>query len=270
MSTIGIMEGAFFVGRKEIVDWINSTLDLNLTKIEDTASGAVACQLFDIMYPNQVPMHKVNWAAKQDFEFIANYKILQTCFTKLNIERNIDVDRLISGRYMDNLEFMQWYKRFFEMSVTDKVAYDPYAQRLKGKGGATYGGGKRAAASKPSSAPMKQPLVAASKPASSAAPEHAHGGVKGHSNQENAAPNLNKIPSARDVTSAVSSKPAAKADSSAHEANTEVSKLLQEISSLKGTNTNLTQSITDMRTEMDGLEKERDFYFDKLREIEVL
>ena len=25
-----------------------------------------------------------------------------------------------------------------------------------------------------------------------------------------------------------------------------------------------------MRTEMDGLEKERDFYFDKLREIEVL
>lgn len=117
---------------------------------------------------------------------------------------------------------------------------------------------------------MKQPLVAASKPASSAASEHAHGGVKGHSNQENAAPNLNKIPSARDVTSAVSSKPAAKADSSAHEANTEVSKLLQEISSLKGTNTNLTQSITDMRTEMDGLEKERDFYFDKLREIEVL
>jgi RP/EB family microtubule-associated protein len=118
---------------------------------------------------------------------------------------------------------------------------------------------------------MKQPLVAASKPASSAASEHAHGAVKGHSNQENAAPNLNKIPSARDVT-AVSSKPATKADSSAHtnDANTEASKLLQEISSLKGTNTNLTQSITDMRTEMDGLEKERDFYFDKLREIEVL
>ena len=54
MSTIGIMEGAFFVGRKEIIDWINTTLDLNLTKVEETASGAVACQLFDIMYPNQV------------------------------------------------------------------------------------------------------------------------------------------------------------------------------------------------------------------------
>ena len=137
-------------------------------------------------------------------------------------------------------------------------------------GGATYGGGKRAAASKPLSAPMKQPLAAASKPAASAASEHVHGGVKGHSNQENAAPNLNKIPSSRDVTAAVSSKPATQAHSAANDANADASKLLQEISSLKGTNTNLTQSITDMRTEMDGLEKERDFYFDKLREIEGL
>lgn len=134
MSNIGMMEGAFFVGRKEIMDWINQTLDLNLSKVEDTANGAIACQLLDIMYPNQVPMHKVNWSAKQDFEYVANYKVLQTCFTKLGIDRHIDVDRLISGRYMDNLEFMQWFKRFFEMSVSDKGDYDAYAQRCKGKG----------------------------------------------------------------------------------------------------------------------------------------
>jgi len=34
MANIGMMDGAFFVGRKEIVDWINDTLDLNLTKVE--------------------------------------------------------------------------------------------------------------------------------------------------------------------------------------------------------------------------------------------
>jgi microtubule-associated protein, RP/EB family len=101
MSNIGMMDGAFFVGRKEIIDWINQTLNLNLTKVEQTASGAIACQLLDAMHPgdlpidplisphytDQVPMHKVNWSAKQDFEFIQNYKILQTCFTKLNIDR---------------------------------------------------------------------------------------------------------------------------------------------------------------------------------------
>jgi RP/EB family microtubule-associated protein len=60
MSAIGMMDGAFFVGRKEVVDWINQTLNLNINKIEDTASGAIACQLLDIMHPNQVPMHKVS------------------------------------------------------------------------------------------------------------------------------------------------------------------------------------------------------------------
>jgi len=82
-------------------------------------------------------MHKVNWSAKQTFEFVANYKILQTAFTKVNIEKHVDVDRLISGRYMDNLEFMQWFKRFFEMKVQEKGDYDTLGQRAKGKGDLT-------------------------------------------------------------------------------------------------------------------------------------
>ena len=134
MSAIGIMDGAFFVGRKEVVDWINSTLDISISKIEDTATGAIACQLLDIMHPGQVPMHKVNWSAKQNFELVANYKILQTAFSKLHIDKFVDVDRLISGRYMDNLEFMQWFKRFYEMNVADKGDYDCIGQRSKGKG----------------------------------------------------------------------------------------------------------------------------------------
>ena len=76
----------------------------------------------------------MNWAANKDFEYVANYKLLQTAFTKLSIDKYVDVDRLISGRYMDNLEFMQWFKRFFEMHVTDKGGYDCQAQRNKGKG----------------------------------------------------------------------------------------------------------------------------------------
>jgi len=43
------MEGAFFVSRTDILSWINNTLKLNLTKIEQTASGSVALQMIDIM-----------------------------------------------------------------------------------------------------------------------------------------------------------------------------------------------------------------------------
>lgn len=97
-------------------------------------------------------MHKVNWLANKDFEYVANYKILQTCFTKLKIDKvrltllrceklmdgaclqHVDVDRLIKGRYQDNLEFMQWFKRFFEVTCQDIGDYDVIGQRSKGKG----------------------------------------------------------------------------------------------------------------------------------------
>ncbi len=43
-------------------------------------AGAVACQVFDAIYPGDVSMSKVKWDAKSDHEFIQNYKILQRTF----------------------------------------------------------------------------------------------------------------------------------------------------------------------------------------------
>jgi RP/EB family microtubule-associated protein len=39
------MDAAYFVGKKEILTWINDLLSLNIARIEDTASGAVAAQV---------------------------------------------------------------------------------------------------------------------------------------------------------------------------------------------------------------------------------
>jgi hypothetical protein len=45
------MDPAYFVGRKEILNWINDTLALNLTKIEDTATGmlCVRCRAIHLI-----------------------------------------------------------------------------------------------------------------------------------------------------------------------------------------------------------------------------
>ena len=109
-----MMDAAYFVGRREILDWINTTLELNVTKVEETCTGAVACQLMDCIMPGTIAMSKVNWAAKDEYAMICNYKILQSGFGKAKVSKPVEVSKLVRGKYQDNLEFMQWFKAFFD------------------------------------------------------------------------------------------------------------------------------------------------------------
>ncbi|KAK8822015.1 hypothetical protein WA538_000112 [Blastocystis sp. DL] len=133
------MEMTTGASRGELLEWINSTLHLNLTKIEETASGAVACQIIDKLFPDMVPMQKVNFAAKEPYEYTKNYKILQSAFLKqrayISVDlQNIDVERLIKGRPQDNLEFMQWLKIFYDQH-NHGDDYNPEERRAGARGG---------------------------------------------------------------------------------------------------------------------------------------
>jgi hypothetical protein len=52
------LDAAYFLGRRELLDFFNELLALQLQKIEQTASGAIACQLTEYIFPNSVPMAK--------------------------------------------------------------------------------------------------------------------------------------------------------------------------------------------------------------------
>ena len=67
------------------------TIQLNLTKIEQLGSGAVYCQVIDVIHPGKVSMSKVNWKARNDYEFINNLKVLQNAFDKIGIKRHVEV-----------------------------------------------------------------------------------------------------------------------------------------------------------------------------------
>ncbi|KMT19162.1 hypothetical protein BVRB_1g015560 [Beta vulgaris subsp. vulgaris] len=224
-SNIGMMDSAYFVGRSEILSWINSTLHLNLSKVEEAASGAVHCQLMDAAHPGMVPIHKVNFDAKTEYDMIQNYKVLQDVFNKLKITKHIEVNKLIKGRPLDNLEFMQWMKKYFD-SVNGGLfhSYNPVERREGRKGGREMVGRKSAnvqVCSKPNTSTNSRPHSS-------------------HSNRRSDGCSANSIN--------------------------------QSLKAAKPT-TNVSvyeEQITELKLSVDSLEKERDFYFSKLRDIEIL
>ncbi|PIA27100.1 hypothetical protein AQUCO_08300061v1 [Aquilegia coerulea] len=220
-TNIGMMDAAYFVGRSEILSWINSTLQLNLSKVEEACSGAVHCQLMDSVHPGIVPMHKVNFDAKNEYEMIQNYKVLQDVFNKLKITKHIEVSKLVKGRPLDNLEFMQWMKRYCD-SVNGGLlnSYNPLERREACKGSKEVG--KRAAPIQPSA----KSSTSAPKPHSS------HNSRKNDSHSANPAA---KVPRPTSSGGPV-----------------------------------YDEQITELKLSIDSLEKERDFYFAKLRDVEIL
>lgn len=106
-------------------------------------------QLMDAAFPGQIPLSKANFNAQYDYEFSGNFKILQTHFVKIKCDKVVPTDRLIKAKYQDNLEFMQWMKRFFEMQYSGDE-YDAKARRKECK--CEHAGDKASGSSKPKTA----------------------------------------------------------------------------------------------------------------------
>eukprot|EP00002_Diphylleia_rotans_P026729 TRINITY_DN5349_c0_g1_i1.p1 TRINITY_DN5349_c0_g1~~TRINITY_DN5349_c0_g1_i1.p1 ORF type:complete len:302 (-),score=69.63 TRINITY_DN5349_c0_g1_i1:594-1499(-) len=135
MSNIGMMGGAYFVGKADLLDWINTSLRVACTRVEDLCTGALYCQLFDMAHPGTVHMSKVNFLAKHEYEYIKNFKVLQSAFEKTKVEKLIEVEKLTKGKYQDNLEFLQWLKAYCDRNRGDGGPYDPLIRRAKSQGG---------------------------------------------------------------------------------------------------------------------------------------
>ncbi|KAJ3190699.1 hypothetical protein HK101_008459 [Irineochytrium annulatum] len=234
--------------RTELIAWLNDLLQLSYSKVEQCGSGAVYCQIMDSIY-RDVPISKVKFNAKHEYEYIQNYKVLQNIFDKHKIENAIPVERLAKCKMQDNLEFLQWTKKYWDQYYPGGV-YDAVSRR-KGEGVAAVpsrmpakasAGAVKKASSNPSVNTVPRGAAATSRansgtlPTNRAAPAAGHGSVGSLSNGSLAWEKE-------------------KADLEA-----DYQRMMNE----------MTQQTMDLKLTVEQVEKEREFYFGKLRDIEIL
>ncbi|KAB5590931.1 hypothetical protein CTheo_5625 [Ceratobasidium theobromae] len=105
----------------ELLGWLNQLLKLNYTKVEQCGSGGAYCQIIDSIDGN-FPMYRVNMNANNEYEYIANFKLLTLYFK----ERKIEKARFCLSCH--NFEFLQWMKRYWEGNNGGNE-YDAVARR---------------------------------------------------------------------------------------------------------------------------------------------
>ncbi|WWC89847.1 uncharacterized protein L201_004775 [Kwoniella dendrophila CBS 6074] len=109
--------------RGELLAWLNELLEPQvLTKVEQCGTGSVYCQIIDSIY-GDLPMSKVKYNARMEYEYLDNFKILQKAFKMHRIDKPIPVDKLVKCKMQDNLEFLQWMKKFWDAN-SGGIAYD--------------------------------------------------------------------------------------------------------------------------------------------------
>ena len=251
------MDPAFFVGRNELVMWVNTLLKTKIQKVEQCASGAIYCQIMDAAHPNIVPMHKVSFAARAEHEYVQNYKVLQTVFDKLRIAKNIEVEKLCKARPLDNLEFLQWMKRYFDVTVGEATeGYDPVQRRMGCKGGGAQ-----------TSVSISTTMTTSTSSSSVAVCS------KKHQTTTTMAKRQQNQQHGRDIDSTITSTTTTKhSNQNSYDtlAHNNTRKNAEVAAAAAAAAAAMREDLASLRLEVEKAEREREFYFEKLQDIEFI
>uniref|UniRef100_A0A4W5M1D2 DNA (cytosine-5-)-methyltransferase n=1 Tax=Hucho hucho TaxID=62062 RepID=A0A4W5M1D2_9TELE len=100
--------------RYELLAWLNESLQTRFTKVEQTCSGAAFCQLMHWLFPGSVDLQRVRFQASDEVDALHNYSVLQSGFRRSGVIKSIPVEGLIGGSSEVSLDFLLWFKVFFD------------------------------------------------------------------------------------------------------------------------------------------------------------
>uniref|UniRef100_A0A182YJ96 Uncharacterized protein n=1 Tax=Anopheles stephensi TaxID=30069 RepID=A0A182YJ96_ANOST len=116
------------LSRIELLAWVNRTLLAEFKKVEELCTGAAYCQLMDILFPGCLQLKRVKFCTNVEHDFLNNLRMFQNALVHLKVSKAVPIERLAKGRFQDNFEFLQWFKKFFDANYDGKE-YDPKGAR---------------------------------------------------------------------------------------------------------------------------------------------
>ena len=116
------------VGRDELLSWINSIVGVGYKHIEDCANGAAFCQVIDALHPDTINLGKVKFDATLENDIVNNYKILQEGFYANQIQKNLNISEFINKKVNATLEMLQWLYQYAHMLLSS-ISYNPFERR---------------------------------------------------------------------------------------------------------------------------------------------
>jgi len=270
-SNFGMMSDAFFVGKRVLVEWVNEFLSMNIMKVEQCADGAIYCHLLDALFPGSVSMKKVDFNFKNEYEYVKNWKIVQEVFHRQDIPKKIPIDRLIQARFQDNLEFLQWFYHFFNQ-LYDGSEYDAPARRQRSKGGKAMGAGvakkqKRNQPKRITAGNRRDPKIRK---------------LEKSRQQTGTGSRAPPVTSAKQPRTQMLKQPRAQiaqqpSNSNANKFRAEFEQMQVEVKTISDKNATLTKTLQDLQKDYKEtenmaqlIERERDFYFQKVVKVEEL
>jgi len=270
------------VGNAALVKWVNEFLELEtpLKKVDEMSNAICYAQLLDALFPGKVPVSKINFSAKNEYDLINNWKVIQGVFTAQGISKPIDVAKLVKGKTQDNLEFCQWFKSYFD-SHHDGSPYPAREKRAalgkkqpaapKASGTEKKGLKQPTTTAAPKAAPTATPTAPkVSKPVAIAKPIKPANNTNNVSSTPQNTPAKSKPNTPAPVKKTVPSTPSHNEPEQEQEQQEQAQEQPPQQAEEKNVNVEeYNHTLNLLKETIEGLEKERNYYFKRLHAVEV-
>ena len=116
------------LGRSELLNWVNKTVETDYIKIEDLSDGVGFCQIIDAFFKNiSKEMNGLKLNAINEIELKhKNLCLLNSLLGKAGCIKHIDPNKLSKGLFSTNLEFLQFLFDFINKTFGSSIPKKRY------------------------------------------------------------------------------------------------------------------------------------------------